>query len=277
MADTSSSNRRRGELKRSRRSPPGIDEGRDVSRRQDSQHKHLKTSSTSRTRTEYARRSDDHRQLSPKRSGRKPYHVSGRHSYRQSYDNRDDERYRKSNVNKLLKDLESSSSSGSEGEINETTPTASSKSENVQEEANKVIKKTWRDISDSEEEEEVEEKDIKEVEDVSNEQEEEEEEIGPEMVEEVIADTEVNDEVEKSDTPVTEGVKDELETSLQPESMEIVSPESDQSIELLPMYLPGLMGCRSVENYEWLNKIEEGTYGVVFRGKDKKTGFDYYI
>ena len=40
----------------------------------------------------------------------------------------------------------------------------------------------------------------------------------------------------------------------------------------LPCYLPGLMGCRNVECYEWLNRIEEGTYGVVHRAKDKKTG-----
>lgn len=30
--------------------------------------------------------------------------------------------------------------------------------------------------------------------------------------------------------------------------------------------------CRSVENYEKLNRIEEGTYGVVYRAKDKRTG-----
>ena len=40
----------------------------------------------------------------------------------------------------------------------------------------------------------------------------------------------------------------------------------------LPVYYPALMGCRSVESYEWLNRIEEGTYGVVHRGRDKRTG-----
>ncbi|MCL7028519.1 hypothetical protein MKW94_010333 [Papaver nudicaule] len=30
-------------------------------------------------------------------------------------------------------------------------------------------------------------------------------------------------------------------------------------------------GCRSVDGYERLNKIDEGTYGVVYRAKDKKT------
>ncbi|XP_039068968.1 cyclin-dependent kinase G-2-like isoform X2 [Hibiscus syriacus] len=33
-----------------------------------------------------------------------------------------------------------------------------------------------------------------------------------------------------------------------------------------------LQGCRCVDEFERLNKIDEGTYGVVFRAKDKKTG-----
>uniref|UniRef100_G3NNF4 Cyclin dependent kinase 11B n=1 Tax=Gasterosteus aculeatus aculeatus TaxID=481459 RepID=G3NNF4_GASAC len=40
----------------------------------------------------------------------------------------------------------------------------------------------------------------------------------------------------------------------------------------LPKYLPALQGCRSVEEFQCLNRIEEGTYGVVYRAKDKKTG-----
>ncbi|XP_076597068.1 cyclin-dependent kinase 11B isoform X2 [Chaetodon auriga] len=39
----------------------------------------------------------------------------------------------------------------------------------------------------------------------------------------------------------------------------------------LPKYLPALQGCRSVEEFHCLNRIEEGTYGVVYRAKDKKT------
>uniref|UniRef100_A0A7N8WSH6 cyclin-dependent kinase n=1 Tax=Mastacembelus armatus TaxID=205130 RepID=A0A7N8WSH6_9TELE len=39
----------------------------------------------------------------------------------------------------------------------------------------------------------------------------------------------------------------------------------------LPKYLPALQGCRSVEEFQCLNRIEEGTYGVVYRAKDKKT------
>ncbi|XP_053325026.1 cyclin-dependent kinase 11B-like [Spea bombifrons] len=39
----------------------------------------------------------------------------------------------------------------------------------------------------------------------------------------------------------------------------------------LPKYLPALQGCRSVEEFQCLNRIEEETYGVVYRAKDKKT------
>uniref|UniRef100_A0A1L8DX04 cyclin-dependent kinase n=2 Tax=Nyssomyia neivai TaxID=330878 RepID=A0A1L8DX04_9DIPT len=39
----------------------------------------------------------------------------------------------------------------------------------------------------------------------------------------------------------------------------------------LPSYFPALQGCRSVEEFQCLNRIEEGTYGVVYRAKDKRT------
>ncbi|XP_047977926.1 cyclin-dependent kinase G-2-like isoform X2 [Salvia hispanica] len=39
-----------------------------------------------------------------------------------------------------------------------------------------------------------------------------------------------------------------------------------------PQRINMLQGCRSVDEFERLNKIDEGTYGVVFRAKDKKTG-----
>lgn len=32
------------------------------------------------------------------------------------------------------------------------------------------------------------------------------------------------------------------------------------------------MGCRSVENYEKLNRLAEGSYGVVYRARDRGTG-----
>lgn len=42
-------------------------------------------------------------------------------------------------------------------------------------------------------------------------------------------------------------------------------------VEELPPYFPGIQGCRSVEEFQCLNRIEEGTYGVVYRAKDKRT------
>uniref|UniRef100_A0A182N3T2 cyclin-dependent kinase n=1 Tax=Anopheles dirus TaxID=7168 RepID=A0A182N3T2_9DIPT len=50
--------------------------------------------------------------------------------------------------------------------------------------------------------------------------------------------------------------------------------EEPQEVEVkdtLPPYFPGIQGCRSVEEFLCLNRIEEGTYGVVYRAKDKRT------
>lgn len=35
---------------------------------------------------------------------------------------------------------------------------------------------------------------------------------------------------------------------------------------------PPISGCRSVSRFERLNHIEEGSYGVVFRARDRETG-----
>ncbi|XP_012282419.1 cyclin-dependent kinase 11B isoform X2 [Orussus abietinus] len=39
----------------------------------------------------------------------------------------------------------------------------------------------------------------------------------------------------------------------------------------LPPYLPAIQGCRSVEEFQCLNRIDEGTFGVVYRARDKRT------
>ena len=41
--------------------------------------------------------------------------------------------------------------------------------------------------------------------------------------------------------------------------------------EEFPHYLPDIMGCRSVGEFQCLNRIEEGIYGIVFRAQDKRT------
>lgn len=49
-------------------------------------------------------------------------------------------------------------------------------------------------------------------------------------------------------------------------------PELSEEIRALPVFFPGLSGCRSVEEFQCINRIEEGTYGVVYRAKEKRTG-----
>ena len=86
------------------------------------------------------------------------------------------------------------------------------------------------------------------------------------------------DEVEKEqpkgspplvDTDINEDpvIQQQTHQDVEEEEEAMIVEKEDEAI-----YLPALMGCRSVECYEWLNRIEEGTYGVVFRGKEKKTG-----
>ena len=56
-----------------------------------------------------------------------------------------------------------------------------------------------------------------------------------------------------------------------------VAAASTPAVAAKPVYVPVLHGCRSVECYERLNHIDEGTYGVVFRGRDKETGDVYAL
>ncbi|KAI1723107.1 protein kinase domain-containing protein [Ditylenchus destructor] len=64
------------------------------------------------------------------------------------------------------------------------------------------------------------------------------------------------------------------------EEKELIAPETLQELELryqnklisqLPVYFPGIFGCRNVAEFECLNHIEEGAYGVVYRAIEKKT------
>lgn len=63
------------------------------------------------------------------------------------------------------------------------------------------------------------------------------------------------------DIPDEDGDKDER--NLESEAEDVDSK--------LPPYLPSVYGCRSVEEFQCLNRVEEGTYGVVYRAKDKKS------
>lgn len=63
-----------------------------------------------------------------------------------------------------------------------------------------------------------------------------------------------------------EGAKPQAQA--QPKSPEVVMKKIDEG---LPPYFPAIQGCRSVEEFQCLNRIEEGTYGVVYRARDKRT------
>ncbi|KAJ8938820.1 hypothetical protein NQ314_011310 [Rhamnusium bicolor] len=58
------------------------------------------------------------------------------------------------------------------------------------------------------------------------------------------------------------------ETDDKEEKKENDKPKIDED---LPPYYPAVQGCRSVEEFQCLNRIEEGTYGVVYRARDKRT------
>lgn len=64
-----------------------------------------------------------------------------------------------------------------------------------------------------------------------------------------------------------------------PDILKDLYPESgDDMIEVdqsgrLEFYHPAVQGCRQVDDsYKFLNRVAEGTYGVVFRAEDKKSG-----
>lgn len=63
-----------------------------------------------------------------------------------------------------------------------------------------------------------------------------------------------------------DGEEEEGEEEEEEKEKEIVKLD-----EALPPYYPAIQGCRSVEEFQCLNRIEEGTYGVVYRARDKRT------
>ena len=67
----------------------------------------------------------------------------------------------------------------------------------------------------------------------------------------------------------------DLEIVKAEEPLKPVDESKEEAVESkeeeLPSYFPALQGCRSVEEFQCLNRIEEGTYGVVYRAKDKRS------
>lgn len=64
---------------------------------------------------------------------------------------------------------------------------------------------------------------------------------------------------------------EECGTAEEPSKEEVKVDLDESKEEELPPYFPALQGCRSVEEFQCLNRIEEGTYGVVYRARDKRT------
>ncbi|KAM3659793.1 cyclin-dependent kinase 11B isoform X5 [Ammospiza nelsoni] len=149
-------------------------------------------------------------------------------------------------------------------------------------------------------EEEEEESSSEGSEEEGEEEEEEEEETGSNSEEvseqsaEEVSEEEMSEEEERENgnhipvVPESRFDRDSAGSEVEEEEMGEGSPHSNamtegeyipdspasSPIELkqeLPKYLPALQGCRSVEEFQCLNRIEEGTYGVVYRAKDKKT------
>uniref|UniRef100_A0AAY4AWX6 cyclin-dependent kinase n=1 Tax=Denticeps clupeoides TaxID=299321 RepID=A0AAY4AWX6_9TELE len=137
-----------------------------------------------------------------------------------------------------------------------------------------------QDISDSERKTSTGESSIGNYEDEQSEDGyNEERENGSHILEELEEEDDEDDDEEEEGAD--EGVDEGGETtplshtqSATPEEVYIPSSPPHSPVELkkeLPKYLPALQGCRSVEEFQCLNRIEEGTYGVVYRAKDKKT------
>ncbi|GMS84359.1 hypothetical protein PENTCL1PPCAC_6534 [Pristionchus entomophagus] len=64
------------------------------------------------------------------------------------------------------------------------------------------------------------------------------------------------------------------------EQKAMLSPDSRNSkekewqkrlVSQLPVYYPGISGCRNIAEYECMNRIEEGTFGIVYRAKNRRT------
>lgn len=82
----------------------------------------------------------------------------------------------------------------------------------------------------------------------------------------------------ESEGSSVEDDKDEAHSDSEMKQLSDGEQEEDEKEKnaKLPAYYPAVRGCRNVEEFQWLNRIEEGTYGVVYRAKDKRTGLIYF-
>ena len=189
-------------------------------------------------------------------------------------------------INTLIEDLESHSSNASSDDSTRTpkqssssqSPEVSSGTNELGTSTSPVKQKTWRDIADESSESEAEQK--VELEKENDDDDKKFSQLSETFVKysemQSVSSSE-NEEIQKENLQQSPTKPDTTEEPMEEELQDVaVGEEEEQEMADLPHYLPALMGCRSVESYEWLNRIEEGTYGVVFRGKDRRTGYYYY-
>jgi cell division cycle 2-like protein len=80
-----------------------------------------------------------------------------------------------------------------------------------------------------------------------------------------------NDSLHKDSQKVMEIDNEELKNEKDIDNEEDEATSTNRAEPKVITYYCAIQGCRSVEEFECLNKIEEGAYGVVYRAKDKKT------
>ncbi|KAF8764415.1 Cyclin-dependent kinase 11B like protein [Argiope bruennichi] len=82
------------------------------------------------------------------------------------------------------------------------------------------------------------------------------------------------EEEEEEEEAAVEETSEEGEVKKEAEPEKSTSPVKEEVPTPAPEpapYKPAIQGCRSVEEFHCLNRIEEGTYGVVYRARDKRT------
>ncbi|XP_056636550.1 serine/threonine-protein kinase PITSLRE [Diorhabda sublineata] len=75
----------------------------------------------------------------------------------------------------------------------------------------------------------------------------------------------------RSQSPKSDDNDEDMEMDMKEKDEKPSDKPKSKVDESLPPYYPAVQGCRSVEEFQCLNRIEEGTYGVVYRARDKRT------
>ncbi|KAI6243474.1 putative serine/threonine-protein kinase [Aphelenchoides fujianensis] len=69
-----------------------------------------------------------------------------------------------------------------------------------------------------------------------------------------------------------EQLSDEEKAMLRPDVLAAKEREhAERQRARLPVYYPGIRGCRSIDEFRLLNRVSEGTFGVVFRAEERQT------